>query len=76
MRLASQAPEEMEEEEQHSLASEMAPPCSSIFPFDMARLFQNVASFGLSEIASVYNDMERLNSFSTIKVNGQRRSQR
>lgn len=50
---------------QHSLASDIAPPCSSIFPFDIARLFQNVASFGFREMASVYRVIDRLNSLST-----------
>jgi len=52
----------------HSLASEIAPPCSSIFAFDIARLLQKVGSFGFSNIASVYRVIEKLNSLSILHL--------
>ena len=50
----------------HSLASAIAPPCSSIFALLIALLFQNVGSFGFSAIASVYSDIDTTKSFSTL----------
>jgi hypothetical protein len=50
------------------LASAIAAPCSSILDFDIARLFQNVESFGLREMACVYSSIEAVKSLSMIPL--------